>query len=83
MNIYIYIYVYVCIHHRDFEGPPIQGPPHCKLTCSYLALFSEMLISIRPNRPRSGASTRAPGTAAGSRCKVCTAVPGHVKTWFE
>ena len=29
--------------HRDFEMPPVQGPPHYKLICSYLALFSKML----------------------------------------
>ena len=31
---------------RDFQGPPIQGPPHYKLICPYLALFSKMFIKI-------------------------------------
>ena len=29
--------------HRDFEGPPNDGPPHDRLLCSYLALFSKVL----------------------------------------
>ena len=62
MYIYIYIYTYIereremetergsfdC--HRDVQGPPILGPPHYKLTCTYLVLLSNMCVYIRLNK---------------------------------
>ena len=52
--IYIYIYIYMYTHNTrrglarrlGFLGPPCSGPPHCKLTYPYLALFIYIYIYI-------------------------------------
>ena len=60
MNIRSILQALLYFNRRDFQMPPIQGPPHDKCICPYLALVGKMFLQIMLNNNISAYNEGAP-----------------------
>ena len=81
MNIRSILQALLYFNRRDFQMPPIQGPPHDKCICPYLALVGKMFLQIMLNNNISAYNEGAPNRGP-LNIPICVYIY-MISLWFK